>query len=72
MVGKKILGMNDLKDFEVTAEIEEKKGKKKFSLTISARNANYAAEKVLCIIGSKHKKSRRKIVVKEVKEQAKR
>jgi len=72
MAGKKNLGEGGLKDFEVIAEIQEKKGKKNFSLTISAHSANYAAEKALCIIGSRHKKPRRKVVVKEVKEQAKR
>ena len=56
------------KKFIVTGEFEENKEKKKFSLTLEAESKNYAAEKAMCIIGSKHKKQRRKIFVHEVKE----
>jgi len=57
-----------LKNFVVTAEVSEKTGKKKFSVSVKAHSANYAAEKALCIIGSKHRKSRRKVALKEVRE----
>ncbi len=68
MANNKISGGKDLKNFDVLAEVDGKQGKKKFVLSIRAHNANYAAEKAFCIIGSKHKKARRKIVLKEVKE----
>jgi len=55
-------------EFEVLGEFEEKKEKKKFCIGINAENAGHAAEKAMCIIGSKHKKQRRKIFIKETRE----
>lgn len=57
-----------LKEFEVRGEYREKKIWQKFLMQITAENANYAAEKAFCIIGSKHKKQRRMIAIKEVRE----
>ena len=57
-----------LKEFEIHGEYREKKSWQKFLLHIKAENANYAAEKALCTIGSKHRKPRRMIAIKEVRE----
>ncbi|MDD5148650.1 MAG: 50S ribosomal protein L18Ae [Candidatus ainarchaeum sp.] len=66
MAGKKTVPAD--RNFEVSGELQGRKGKQKFSLSINAHNESYAAEKALCIIGSKHKKPRRKVLLTEIKE----
>ena len=57
-----------MKFFEVQGEIKEKDGKKKFTKKVKAESHGFASEKVMCLMGSKHKIKRRDIVLNEVKE----
>lgn len=56
------------KEFELKGNFEEKNAKKGFVVSISAFNPEHAAEKAMCIIGSRYKKPRRKIFINEIKE----
>ena len=60
--------MAEEKNFLIKGEIQEKNGKKPFSKKIKAKTAQYAAEKVLCIFGSKNKLKRNRITITETKE----
>jgi ribosomal protein L20A (L18A) len=57
-----------MKLFEVKGEFTEKKKKRKFTKTIKAASHRFAAEKALCLMGSKHRVKRRHIVLLEIKE----
>lgn len=67
--------MNDLKkekklgDYEVIGTYNEslQNKNKKFNKIVKAFNETHAADKVLALIGSKHKTSRRQIKITEVK-----
>lgn len=67
MVEQKIIAKEG-KFFKISGEFVEKSGKKPFQKIVSAFNENFAAEKVLATIGSKHGISRRNIFLKEIKE----
>jgi len=56
------------KIFLIEGEIVEKNTKKPFSKKLRAKTAGFAAEKVLCLFGSKNKIKRNKIFLKEPKE----
>ena len=56
------------KVFEVTGKFIEKGNEKKFSKTVKALNENNAAERVMCLFGSKHKVKRRHVFIEELKE----
>lgn len=60
--------MAEQKIFLVEGEITEKKGKKRFSKKVKAQNASFAVEKALCLMGSKNKIKRNRILVRETKE----
>ena len=57
-----------MKIFEVNGEYKEKKDWKKFKKNVKAESNSFAAEKTMCVIGSKHKVKRRSIQINEVKE----
>jgi len=57
-----------MKFFEIQGEYTEKGNKKKFTKKVKADSHKFAAEKVMCIMGSKHKIKRRHITIGEVKE----
>lgn len=56
------------KTFTVEGEITEKKQTKPFTKTIKAKSAQFAAEKALCLFGSKNRLKRNQIAIKETKE----
>lgn len=56
------------KVFEVEGEIVVKGGKQKFAKKVRAPTTGFAAEKVLCLFGSKNKLNRNRVLIKEVKE----
>ena len=56
------------KIFQVSGEFLEKGKKKTFTKELKAFNTNYAAEKAVALMGSKHKIKRRHITILEVKE----
>lgn len=60
--------MEKEKNFEISGDFLEKNCKKIFVKKISAVNQNFAAEKILSILGSKHGIRRRNIFLKEIKE----
>jgi ribosomal protein L20A (L18A) len=60
--------MAEEKIFLVEGEIEEKNEKKPFSKKVRAKTASFAAEKAICLFGSKNKLKRNKIVIRETKE----
>jgi len=60
--------MAEEKIFLVEGEIEEKGTKKPFSKKVRAKTPGFAAEKAVCLFGSKNKLSRNKIFIKETKE----
>lgn len=57
-----------MKIFEVTGQYKEKGKDVKFTIKVKAESNSYAAEKVLCQIGSNHKIKRRQITINETKE----
>ncbi|MDP6670631.1 MAG: 50S ribosomal protein L18Ae [archaeon] len=57
-----------MKIFEVTGQYKEKNKTVKFTIKVKAESSNYAADKVLCQIGSNHKIKRRQITINETKE----
>jgi|TARA_B100002003_G_C13872564_1_gene426517 ribosomal protein L20A (L18A) len=57
-----------MKIFEITGQYKEKGKTIKFTIKVKAESSNYAAEKVLCQIGSNHKIKRRQITINETKE----
>lgn len=57
-----------MKFYEITGEFEKKGEKRKFSKKVKAESHGFASEKVMCLMGSKHKVKRRDIIIKEVKE----
>lgn len=60
--------MAEQKIFLVEGELAEKKGKKPFSKKVRAQSASFAVEKALCLMGSKNKIKRNRILVRETKE----
>ena len=56
------------KTFMVTGTYVEKKGEKKFAKEIGAQNENFAKEKVLSQVGSKHKVRRNAIKIRSITE----
>lgn len=54
--------------FEVKGEFGQKGKKRKFTKRVKAESHGFATEKIMCLIGSKHKVKRRHIVLSEVKE----
>lgn len=60
--------MAEDKVFLVEGEIIEKRGKKRFSKEVRARTAGFAAEKAVCLFGSKNRLKRNQVMVKETKE----
>jgi ribosomal protein L20A (L18A) len=60
--------MDEEKTFTVEGEIHQKKETKKFSKKIKAKTPQFAAEKALCIFGSKNRLKRSQITIKETKE----
>jgi ribosomal protein L20A (L18A) len=60
--------MAEKKIFLVEGEITEKGGKKRFSKKVRAQSASFAVEKALCLMGSKNKIKRNRILVRETKE----
>ncbi len=56
------------KVFLVEGEISQKGRKQPFSKRVRAKTGQYAAEKVLCLFGSKNKIKRNRIFVRETKE----
>jgi len=61
--------MDKEKTFEITGTHKEKGKTNKFNKTITASTENFAIEKLLSQIGSKHGAKRRNIVINEMKEQ---
>ncbi len=57
-----------MKFFEIKGEFAQKGKKRKFTKKVKAESHRFAAEKVMCLIGSEHKVRRRHIVLSEVKE----
>ncbi len=55
------------KNFTITGTYKEKGNEKKFTKQMTAVNENYATEKIMSEIGSKHKIKRNKIQITEVK-----
>lgn len=53
--------------YEVNGSYKEKSLWKKFSKEVNAESEEYAKEKTLCIIGSKHNVRRKDIRIEEVK-----
>lgn len=53
--------------FEVTGTYLEAKNMKKFTKRVDAFNEKYAMEKIMSLIGSKHKTKRKNIKITEVK-----
>jgi len=58
----------DGKTFLVSGSYREKQEVKKFTKEIIAVNENFAKEKTLASIGSKHKTNRHQITINEVNE----
>lgn len=56
------------KFFLVEGEILQKGKKKPFSKKVSAQTASFAAEKAMCLFGSKNRITRNRIFIKETKE----
>ena len=56
------------KTFEITGTHQEKGKIHKFSKTIIAGSENFAIEKLMSQVGSKHGTKRRNIVINEMKE----
>ncbi len=56
------------KIFEIKGEILEKGKKKPFSKKVKAKTASFAAEKAMCLFGSKNKIKRNRIFIQETKE----
>ena len=57
-----------MKIFEVSGQYTQKGNTIKFAMKVKAESNSYAADKVLCLIGSKHKIKRRQITLNETKE----
>ncbi|MCX6798986.1 MAG: 50S ribosomal protein L18Ae [Candidatus Diapherotrites archaeon] len=57
------------KNFLVEGEIEARGVKKKFSKKIKAQTPAFAAEKAMCLFGSKNRVKRNKILIREIKEE---
>jgi ribosomal protein L20A (L18A) len=57
-----------MKFFEVKGEFSERGKKKKFTKKVKAESHKFAAEKIMCLMGSKHRIKRRHIALSEVKE----
>jgi len=57
-----------MKNFEVKGTFRERNADKKFSKTVQTINENTAKEKILTLIGSKHKVKRIHIKIESVKE----
>lgn len=57
-----------MKVFEVSGQYTQKGKTIKFAIEVKAESNNYAIDKVLCLIGSKHKIKRRQITLNETKE----
>tara|TARA_Y100000310_G_scaffold338733_1_gene429272 strand:- start:1355 stop:1561 length:207 start_codon:yes stop_codon:yes gene_type:complete len=57
-----------MKFFEIKGEFSQKGEKKKFAKKVKADSHKFAAEKVMCLIGSEHKIKRRHIILNDVKE----
>lgn len=53
--------------FEVTGTYLEAKNMKKFTKRVEAYNEKHAIEKIMSLIGSKHKTKRRNIKITETK-----
>lgn len=60
--------MAEQKIFLVEGEITERKSKRKFSKRVKAQSASFAVEKALCLMGSKNKIKRGRILIRETKE----
>ena len=56
------------KTFTIKGTYKEKNAMKKFVKEVTAVNQNYAKEKVLSIIGSKHKARRNKVKIESLEE----
>ncbi len=57
-----------MKIFEVSGQYTQKGKTIKFAMKVKAESNSYATEKVLCLIGSKHKIKRRQITLNETRE----
>ena len=57
-----------MKAYIVTGFFEDPRARQPFSLEVAAESEDAAREKILCTIGSRHKKERRQIHINEVKE----
>lgn len=54
--------------FLVEGEMLQKGKMKKFSKKVSANTASFAAEKAMCLFGSKNRVTRNRIFIKDIKE----